>query len=345
MPAPRTPAPCPPEQGDRSAASGASATGGAVRIPESLRHAAARRLVSVPEDERDEAARRLLRSAPGHGIDLSMLFGVLTTDASDVREVCLAVPAAGRTAMLYLSGPARARPDDGGSGSDRSAAVACALGALRDDERVSLAQALPAPEEPWAEPAFVGGGMRAIGGLQYMRAPLPLINEPESPMNWPEGIAVDRLASKRRTLRGEEHADLAAALEASYVDTLDCPELCGLRRMGDVIDSHRSTGVFDPSLWWLVRKAGRPLGCCLLSSVPAQRTLELVYIGLAPEVRGLKIGPALLRHAVRAARRGATGTPASVTCAVDERNAPAQRIYNAMGFQTFASRRALICPV
>lgn len=322
----------------------------AIPIPVDLRHAAARRLVQVPAAERDEAARRLLRVAPAHGIDLDLIFGVPGPDG-DVLEACLAVPAAGRTAMLYVSAPVD--DADGGPGhsaevssSARAAAVTRALTRLKSDERVKLVQALPAPEEPWAEPALIAGGMRAIADLSYLRAPLPLAGPPApAEPEWPAGFSVERLASKRRHLRPAEHRDLAQALQASYEDTLDCPELCGIREIGDVIDSHRSTGVFDPASWWLVRHEGEPIGCCLLSNVPAQRTLELVYIGLGRVARGKGIAPRLLAFASQSALRTASGPPTTMTCAVDERNGPAMRIYERFGFDAFTRRCALICPL
>ena len=70
---------------------------------------------------------------------------------------------------------------------------------------------------------------------------------------YPEGFEGVRVEAFRD---GEDDEALMAALERSYVDTLDCPELCGLREKRDVLDSHRSTGKFDPNLWWLVRLGG-----------------------------------------------------------------------------------------
>ena len=89
--------------------------------------------------------------------------------------------------------------------------------------------------------------------------------------------------------------ELLEALESSYQDTLDCPELCGLRETPDVLDSHRSTGVFDPALWWMVHVNGQARGCALFNRCPEQRTIELVYLGLSPELRGRGLGKWLLR--------------------------------------------------
>ena len=75
------------------------------------------------------------------------------------------------------------------------------------------------------------------------------------------------------------------ALERSYVDTLDCPELCGLRVVDDVLESHRSVGVFDPGMWWLVMAEDEPEGCMLLSACPEQNAVELVYLGISPRLR------------------------------------------------------------
>ena len=123
------------------------------------------------------------------------------------------------------------------------------------------------------------------------------------------------------------------------MDTLDCPELCGLRRTDDVIASHLATGVFHPETWWLVFEDGEPEGCVLMSHCPEHDSVELVYLGLSPRLRRRGLGERLLRCAIaRCARYSA----ASVTCAVDRRNAPAVALYERLGFRAFASRIALV---
>lgn len=79
------------------------------------------------------------------------------------------------------------------------------------------------------------------------------------------------------------------------MDTLDCPELCGMRRTSDIIASHGAIGRPELAIWTLVRHEGRPAGAVLLAGLPEQRCYELVYIGLGPSLRGLGLGELLMR--------------------------------------------------
>ena len=112
-----------------------------------------------------------------------------------------------------------------------------------------------------------------------------------------------------------------------------------MRPTEDVLDSHRATGAFDPNRWWLVTLEGEPEGCCLMTHCPSHRSVELVYIGLSPAIRGKGVGSRVLCTALRAVR----GIDADeVTCAVDRANAPALRLYAALGFEEFTGRAAFV---
>ena len=63
----------------------------------------------------------------------------------------------------------------------------------------------------------------------------------------PIKATADRLAWQEETVELGQQVDLA--LDRSYVDTMDCPELCGMRATADILASHKATGEFDPSLW------------------------------------------------------------------------------------------------
>ncbi|HHN79001.1 MAG TPA: GNAT family N-acetyltransferase, partial [Phycisphaerales bacterium] len=199
-----------------------------------------------------------------------------------------------------------------------------------------LLQALPAPEEWWATEAFAGAGMTRLGELAYLKRPLSMPGSGRANQTWPEGVHV-------RQVRGlEEHLDapaLRAALSRTYIDTLDCPGLCDLRDLDDVIESHRSAGQFDPSLWWIVEYEGRPEGCVLLSPSPEQDSLELVYMGLGPDLRGRGLGAKILRAAIARAQRCRLR---DISCAVDDRNEPARALYARLGFTEFARRIAFV---
>ena len=318
----------------------------AERIPPDLRMTAASRLVNESKPSPD-AGRRLMAAAGAHGIDLSLMWGTVdrTTTPPRVRQVCLAVPGSGRTAVLLLSGPAA---DDGAWASDeRTAAidVACAhLAAMRRDwlPACVLAQALPDPGDAWAVEAFLAGRFRKVGDLAYLRRPLPGASIPVAARNprWPDGVTVRPVSG---CAPGDaDRALLIESLDRSYEDTLDCPGLCGLRETADVLDSHRATGRWDGRRWHLVFLDERPHGCLLLSLIPDQGSVELVYLGLSRALRGRGLGRSLMQMAL--SRLG--NVPADhVACAVDVRNEPAMRLYEHLGFAPFASRVALVRPL
>lgn len=322
-----------------------------VRVDRDLFLPAARRLVTQEGGDVEAAARRLVDSAPRHGIDLTRCFVVLEPGGvpgkgAVVRQACLAVPGSGRTAMFFLSEPAGPRPEDARDHRERTACVEAACAHLRDAlaARVRLAQALPEPEHDWAILALRGAGFTSVGTLAYMRAEPTDTPPREERSAWPAGVRVERFSdlggAGTSVERRRADALLAEALEASYVDTLDCPELCGLREMDDVLDSHRSTGRYDPALWHVVWHDDRPAGALLLSRCPDLFCVELVYLGLAPSLRGQGLGRRLLAYGMSRARRAHPSW--AISCAVDERNAPALRLYESLGFERGARRCALV---
>jgi len=329
------------------------------QIPRKLRLSAAERLVAV--SGRREAAKRLLASAPKHGIDLDLMWGVIEHPSAElskktslrVRQVALAVLGSGRTAMIFLSNP----DNTSELGSEEiqtqeiSASVIAALEGLRAlaPERVTLAQTLIEPEHTWAHKACSDAGMICVGQLDYLRKPIAqdgsaTLSPPPAAQKqvWPTGVTVRAIRSLDPNAGDSDHDLLVAALEGSYEATLDCPELCGLRSMDDVIESHRATGEFDPTRWHLIFKDEQPAGCCLLSHIPQSNSVELVYLGISPPARGLGLGRSVLSYAID--QLGALAFN-EVTCAVDNRNTPALSIYESLGFKCFDARIGFVAPI
>ncbi len=314
------------------------------QVPPALRLAAAERLVSVKGPARRRAARSLLESAPRVGIDPSLMWATTDPDRGRdwVGQVCLAVPGSGRTAMLFLSEPGHVRlqGSEATQIQERVLVLEAAFEGLgaRPELEIEVAQSLPEPGQRWSIEACKRASMIHVGDLAYLRRPRPEhvgLQDPAA-LGWPEGVRVRRAGD----LADPDNARaMVEALDRSYEDTLDCPELCGLRRTQDVLASHRSTGEFDPTHWWVAELDGRPEGCVLMSACPDQDALELVYLGLSTRLRGRGLGRLLLERAMSSAGRESLGT---ITCAVDRRNTPALALYERLGFHEFTSRVAYV---
>lgn len=296
------------------------------RIRSADRLKAAARLTSAQDIQQDNSpARQFLRAAARLPIDLTHFWASFEGDgdASRVREVCLLAPGSGRTAMAFTSQPATTE-----AVRDLAGVIDAACHGLKDQR---LVQALLEPHEKSSRAALEAAGFLHVGELLYLRRPwTPPPATASSP--WPDGVDV-------ATWRPGDDEDVMRALERSYEETMDCPSLCGLRETADVLDSHRSTGEFDPNLWWIVRVNGEPSGTLLLNPCPGQGHTELVYLGLAPGTRGMGLGRRLLRTGLSALAQRRERT---VTCAVDASNAPARRLYESEGFAPFAQRTALV---
>jgi ribosomal protein S18 acetylase RimI-like enzyme len=131
------------------------------------------------------------------------------------------------------------------------------------------------------------------------------------------------------------HDRLLRVVEATYEQTLDCPQLNDVRSIEEILEGYRGTGTYDPSRWLLVRQAGRDVGCLLLADHPEHANWELVYMGLAVSARGHGWGMDIARHGQWLTRLA--GRPRMVL-AVDAENSPAIEMYSAVGFRAWDRR-------
>lgn len=136
-----------------------------------------------------------------------------------------------------------------------------------------------------------------------------------------------------------QHGRLAHLVDATYVNSLDCPGLNGIRRIEDVLEGYRRTGVFDPARWLIARHAGEDAGCLLLADHPQHDNYELVYMGVLPSARGHGWGVDMTRHAQWLTRLA--GRPRLVL-AVDAANQPAIRMYASAGFRAWDRRSVYV---
>jgi ribosomal protein S18 acetylase RimI-like enzyme len=196
--------------------------------------------------------------------------------------------------------------------------VQCLNAACRDVAcgGVILAQALLEPSERAERKCFQQAEFQLIANLTYLEKSLGGAVAPR--VAWPAGVTLEQYDESN-------HGDFITALSESYMGSLDCPALNGLRSPG--------------ALWTLLRVDGKPGGLLLLNPSPRQGTIELVYLGLASHARRRGLGSMLMAHGLQQVQpRGET----AMTLAVDDRNAPAIRLYRRLGFRRVLQRCAMV---
>jgi ribosomal protein S18 acetylase RimI-like enzyme len=135
------------------------------------------------------------------------------------------------------------------------------------------------------------------------------------------------------------HSAFAAAVLASYQQSLDCPALNGLRDIEDILAGHKGAGLFDPQDWFLILRNGAPIAVLMLSQTHQADGMELVYLGIAPKARGSGIGNYLMQLALA---RVYERKLHKLTLAVDSRNEPALKLYHRHGLQQIAMKTAMM---
>ena len=137
----------------------------------------------------------------------------------------------------------------------------------------------------------------------------------------------------------EQDQRIAKLVEATYVDTRDCPAVNGLRCIEDVLLGYRATGEQDLQGWFVVRHRGEDVGCLIIADHPQHSTRELIYMGLVPAARRRGLGTVVIRQVLWLAAQ--TGQQRLVL-AVDASNEPALRMYAAAGFQAWDRKSVFI---
>lgn len=135
------------------------------------------------------------------------------------------------------------------------------------------------------------------------------------------------------------HSQFTELVDATYVDTLDCPAVNGVRSVEDVLQGYRATGHFDPKRWFIVRQKGADIGCLILTDYPEHGIWELIYMGIVPMARGQGCGLELVRHALWLCGQALRSR---LVLAVDAANEPAIRMYAAAGLQEWDRRAVYI---
>jgi mycothiol synthase len=231
--------------------------------------------------------------------------------------VALVVEGPGRTGMLFFSPP-------GAPGVDRRVLVRLIGEISRDaiEGGVSLVQVLVDPADSLQQEVLLDSGLTLLAELSYMKRDL---------MGQPPGPRENRADIVWRNYKQFTEVELGEVISQTYVDSLDCPPLRGLREMPDVISGHKCSGMFCPEAWWILSLAGarRAAGCILVNDSVKAPIADIIYMGVVPEFRRRGLGSAMLaRAAEQACGRNCQG----ISVAVDARNTRAEMAYEQAGF-------------
>jgi mycothiol synthase len=236
--------------------------------------------------------------------------------------LCLCLP--GESALVW---PPQCVPDKRRDLFE-DALLRCVIDWLRA-HGVRVAQALLSPEEAERAAALPRNGFDHVTHLLFLRRDLSL---PPRRLKSPARL-------KYQTYNPSKPSLFHQTLQNTYKDTLDCPELNGVRRVEDVVVGHRGQSLFDPDLWLLALADGVPIGVLLLMRSPESHDWEISYVGVTPEARRRGFGRELVVKALAQAR--AAGAP-NLTLSVDARNYPARELYDALGFETYDRREVFL---
>lgn len=272
-------------------------------------------------EEREFRIVNALGSIGRNELDPSGLFVVRDAEALLGVIVCAPVPVAGGLVWPpQAEGPRQTEIED--------CLVRCAREWLCQ-RGAKLCQSLLATQEVSLAAPLERNGFAHITQLWSMRRFL------DSSTMLPSG----RAYLSYRTLAECDHAIFHRTLLRTYENTLDFPEMNGVRDIEEILEGHRVQGRHDPHLWWLALHAGNPVGVLLLTEMPEEKVWDLMYLGLVGKARGKGLGRELAVKALYEARAaGAT----QLTLAVDGRNRPAWNLYRALDFEPHDHREVYL---
>ena len=194
---------------------------------------------------------------------------------------------------------------------------------------VKLAQTLLHPEDLAQGQSLLRNGFCHISHLLYLRHDLHF-----APASLGLSTHLDFL-----TFADVDRSLFEKVLDRTYEDSLDCPEINGVRAIEEVIAGHQAQGGHDPQYWWVARANGRPVGVALTTALAETDDWDLSYLGIVPEARRQGFGREVLLHVLVEARAAAVH---HVSLCVDGRNEPARRLYQGLGFEVFDRREVFL---
>jgi ribosomal protein S18 acetylase RimI-like enzyme len=211
-------------------------------------------------------------------------------------------------------------------GEERETAhkLAAAVVAALDETAIEMAQTFASTPSEETVKVLRHIGFRYLAELLYMSADLAKfpVAAPPGELEYVEYQSTDR-------------GRLMELIGRTYMGTLDCVDLDGVRDLDHVINGYQATGVFRPENWLFVQNGGQDVGVLLLADHPKGRHWELMYMALVPEARGRGWGRQITRYAQWLAR----GVNVErIVVAVDAANMPAVKMYRECGFELWDRR-------
>lgn len=280
----------------------------------------------LPSAERGQRIEAVLEQDKGGG----KIYLFEARREQNILGMALAVAQEGRTAVVWAP-----RLFDEKEGEPLSTLLLASLQDALQASDIRIAQALLECDAKQQGEMLEQAGFNRVGDLLYMVSlPQQIQFVPPEEINTepPEELDYEPYSS--------ENADrMERIVEATYQDTLDCPQLDGVREVPDVLTGYRTNGRFDPRRWLIVRYKNADVGCLLLTDYPDTGHWELVYMGLVPEVRGKQLGLEVVRHAQRMVREAGRDR---LILAVDADNKPAIDMYVQAGFDVWDRRRVFL---
>lgn len=217
----------------------------------------------------------------------------------------------------------------GGEPSSTALLLAEHVVAALDETAVEMSQALVAPADADVLPVLEQTGFQRLADLLYLTC-----ERSRFPKDCPSAESLEFTP-----YNDNQRSRLAALIERTYVNTLDCEALNGVRDIDLVVTGYQATGSYRAENWMLVSHAGNDVGVLLLADHPQAGHWELMYMGIVPEARGQRWGQHISRYAQWMA--GNAGAD-RVVLAVDAVNTPARNMYESTGFEMWDQRTVFI---
>jgi ribosomal protein S18 acetylase RimI-like enzyme len=236
------------------------------------------------------------------------------------KDVCglqLCAPLGGACFLFWLPVTEAGEPEV----EDRL--VAAALAWCRQ-QGGKVAQAILPPAEAGSAAVLLRHDFDHVTQLFYLTHDLHAL--PDEPLTG--GVRFEPYSTRNE-------ARFREALAGSYEDTLDCPEMNGVRSVDEVLAGYRGTDRFHPERWQLIVAGSEPAGVLILTELPDGPAWDLSYVGVLPEFRRRGLARAATRVALQMTRKAVA---LELRAAVDIRNVPALSLYRSLGFEQGETR-------